>query len=185
MLKSNHPLEESIQNITYKGITFEIIKRPDVLWVGCVDYASNNVDESDIAATLNRYRKELIDVAKQDLIHPDWSAALSINYGCEEQPNGLMFAQETYSDKQDKRYDLLTQPSGLWLRICCDKEANTAFFGEENTEIWCYFADQILQKAAEENGYKENPDVYIQLEYHCHADHGIDSYAYIPIIEIN
>jgi len=187
MLKSNHPLEKTIQNITYKGITFEVVERPDVLWVGCVDYASNNEDESDIGATLTRYREELIGVVKQELVMPDWSASLSINYSNESQPNGLMFAQETASDEQDERYELVTQPGGLWLRICCNKEANLAFFGDENTEIWRYFADDVLQEAAKENGYQENPDVHVQVEYHCHAEYETPPhrcYAYIPIIKM-
>lgn len=117
MQKSNHPLETLVQTITCKGVVFEVVERPDVLWVGCVDYAENNTDESDIGAALKRYREELVGIPKQDLVHPDWSAALSINYGNDNKPCGLMFAQETYSDKQDERYDLFIQTGGLWLRF--------------------------------------------------------------------
>ena len=42
MSKSNHPVEKHVQTITYQSIDFEVVERPDVLWVGCVDYAENN-----------------------------------------------------------------------------------------------------------------------------------------------
>lgn len=184
MPKLIHPIEKPVKIISYKGVAFEVVERPDVIWVGCVDYARNNTDESDIGATLKRYREALIDVAKLDLINPDWSAALSINYGCDDQPCGIMFAQETYSQKQDGRYDLFTQPGGLWLRICNDKAA-AALLGKENASPYEYFAQaQILQNAAQANGYMQNPDINVQVEYHCHAEYGTPpatSYAYIPI----
>ena len=66
-------------------------------------------------------------------MNPDWSAALSINY-CVDKPCGIMFAQETYSDKQDERYDLFTQPGGLWLRIRNDRNA-AALLGKESAEV--------------------------------------------------
>jgi len=34
-----HPLEKRIEVITYNGVEFEVVERPDVTWVGCVDYA--------------------------------------------------------------------------------------------------------------------------------------------------
>ena len=182
-------VEKLVETISYKGVEFEIIERPNVLWVGCVDYASNNSDESDIENTLKRYRKELIEVPKQDLINPDWSASISINYSCHNKPCGIMFAQETYSDSQDKRYDLLTQPGGLWLRIRNDKNAAQTLLGKENAEPWEYFAGEQapLQTAAKENGYRQNPDIHIQIEYHCHAEYNTPphtNFAYIPICKL-
>lgn len=165
----------------------EAVERPNVIWVGCVDYADNNTGESDIGATLNRYRKELIDVAKRELINPDWSAALSINYKHSDMPCGLMFAQETYTDKQDERYDLFIQPGGLWLRIRNNKDS-AALLGKEKAETYEYFAEaQILQNAAMENGYTQNPEIHVEVEYHCHAEYNTPShtnYAYIPIISL-
>jgi len=176
-------VEKTIKSIRNKGVEFEIVQRTDVLWVGCVDYASNNTDETDIHATLKRYREELIDIKKRDLINPDWSASLSINYRRDDRPCGLMFAQETYSRKQDKRYELLVQPGGLWLRIHITEETDAALLGRKNYGLYEYFAGDTapLQSAARENGYKQNPDVDIQIEYGRHTGPSL-SYAYIPII---
>lgn len=182
----SHPIEKLVQTVFYEGVAFEVVERPDVVWVGCVDYADNNRDESNIDATLKRYREALIDVPKRELIHPDWGAALSINYTCGDKPCGIMFAQETYSDKQDPRYDLFTQPGGLWLRIRNDANA-AALLGKASAAPYEYFAGQVLQNAAKENGYRQNPDVHVQVEYHCHAEYATPphtNYAYIPIVEI-
>ena len=180
-----HPVEKTIQAIIYKGCTIEIVERPDVLWVGCVDYACGNQGESDIGAPLKRYREELIDIPKRELINPDWSASLSINYKRGDKPCGIMFAQETYTDRQDERYDLFTQPGGLWMRIRNDSTAASRLLGKDKAEPYEYFAEAgILQKAAEENGYIQNPDVYVEVEYHCHAEYATPyhtNYAYIPI----
>lgn len=182
-----HPIEKLIKTISFKGVEFEIVERPDVIWVGCVDYSNNNTDESDITSTLKRYREELINITKNDLINPGWSAAISINYTCSDKPCGIMFAMETYSDKQDKRYDLFTQPGGLWLRILNDNKA-AALLGKENVQPFEYFAEaRILQNAAKENGYIQNPNVHVQVEYHCHDEYNNpphSNYAYIPIISV-
>lgn len=180
-------IEKLIETITYKCVEFEVVERSDVLWVGCVDYADNNTDESDISATLKRFQGLVENPGIKDKINPDWSAALSINYTCGDKPCGIMFANETYSENQDERFDLFTQPGGLWLRIRNDKNAATLLLGKENAEPYEYFAgSQILQNAAKENGYMQNPDVHIQVEYHCHAEYNTPphtNYAYIPIIQ--
>lgn len=167
---------------------FEVVQRPDVIWVGCVDYANNNTDESDIGVTLKRFREELKDVVRKDLINPGWGAVLSINYTCNDKPCGIMFANETYSDEQDKRFNLFTQPGGLWLRIRNDKNA-AALLGKEKAEPYEYFAgaQAPLQSAARKNGYLQNPNVHLQIEYHCHAEYNAPlhtNYAYIPIIRL-
>jgi len=183
MQKLNHPIEKHVQTITYNGIEFQVVERPDVLWVGCVDYAKNNTDQSDIGATQKRFFEVLIDVAKNDLINPGYGASISINYGCDDKPCGLMIAEETYSDKQDERFDLFTQPGGLWLRIHITDETDTALLGRKNHGIWEYYAENILVNAAEENGYKTNPDIHVGVEYDCHA--GPEAfYVYIPIIAV-
>jgi hypothetical protein len=107
--------------------------------VGCVDYAEDPSGESDINATLMRYRKELIGVIKRELINPDWSASISINYSGGNKPRGIMFAQETYSKEQDERYNLFTQPGGLWLRIRNGKAA-AALLGKESAPPYEYFS---------------------------------------------
>lgn len=163
MLKLNHPVEKIVQTITYKGVEFEVVERPDVIWVGCVAYADNNSDPAfpdDDMKLLKRYQS-LIDVPKQDLINPNWSASISINYYTNDKPSGIMFAQETYSDKQDKRYDLFTQPGGLWIRLLNDKSA-AALLGKKNPASYEYYTEaQIMQNAAKENSYMQNPDVHV------------------------
>ena len=99
-----------------------------------------------------------------------------------------MFAQETYAPNQDERYDLFTQPGGLWLRIRNDSKA-AALLGKQSAQPYEYFAEaRVLQSAAEENGYMQNPDVHVQVEYHCHAEYGTGqhtNYAYIPIVRVS
>ena len=43
-----------------------------------------------------------------------------------------------------------------------------------------------MQKAAEKNGYKENPDVHLWIGYDCYVEYGTPSptmYSYIPVIK--
>lgn len=183
MGKLNRQIDKPIQTIYYKGIEFVIVERPDVLWVGCLDYAVNNQDESDSDITLSRFQN-LLDVEKKEPINPDWSAAIWVNYGCDDNPCGLMFAQETYSAEQDNRYELLTQPSGIWLRVRRSKETSLTLFGSDSTDGWDYFACGELQKAAEENGYIVNPNTHVWVAYDCHAEYSTPPhtcYAYLPI----
>lgn len=63
MRKLNHPVEKLAELFLYNGASFEVEERPEVLWVGCVDYASNRTDEPDIGATLERYQR-LIGISK-------------------------------------------------------------------------------------------------------------------------
>ena len=177
------PVEIPVETFSYSGVTFEIVERPDVLWVGCLDYAKNNMEESDSNVTLGRYLKYL-DVVKQDLINPDWSASIWVNYDCNEKPHGQMFAQETYSAYQDKRYELFTQPGGLWLRVRRSRETSLTLFGNDSIDAWDYFVCGALKRAAEENGYKENPDVHVRIGYDCHAEYNTPPhtcYAYMPV----
>ena len=198
MQKLNHPVEKLVQIITYKGVEFEVVERPDVLWVGSVGYANNNTDEPDNGPTLKRFQGLINEgVVICDKINPDWSAALSINYTCKDKPCGIMFGNESYSEKQDERFDLFTQPGGLWLRVRNDEDAAARFFDYDKSKPfnpweygpYRYFAGENapMQSAAKEKGYIENPDVHIQIEYHCHAEYGTPphtNYAYIPIIRI-
>ena len=182
----NHPVEKLVQNIIYRGVKFQVVERPDVIWTGCIAYAGNNIDPAfadDDMTLLKRYQS-LIEIPKQDLINPDWSASISINYGCNDKPSGIMFAQETYSKNQDERYDLFKQPGGLWLRVLNDINA-AILLGKEKAAPYEYFAEaQILQTAAIENGYAENLNVNVRVEYSCHAEYNTPphrNYAYIPV----
>ena len=182
MSKLIHPVEKLMQTIIYKGVEFEVVERPEVLWVGCVDYAKNNTDESDISATLNRYRGLFEIVPIEEKMCPDWSAALSINYNYDKEPCGIMFANESYTDKQDERYDLFTQPGGLWLRVSVNEETDSVFLGRKNYGTFEYFS--ILSDAAQVNNYKQNPHIHMEVEYHCHAEYNNPThkqFAYIPV----
>ncbi len=182
MYKLNHPVEKHIQTITYKGIELEVVERPDVLWIGCVDYANNNTDESDINMTLKRFQRLIESAPIRDKMNPYWSAALSINYNYDKMPCGIMFANESYTENQDERYDLFTQPSGLWLHVSVSEESDMALLGRQNYGTFEYFS--ILRSAAEENGYMQNSEVHLEIEYHCHAEYinpTHTNYAYIPI----
>jgi len=199
MVNTNHPIEKLVKIIIYKGVEFEVVERPDVIWVGCVDYATNNTDESNIDGTLKRFQDLVTTIpdAIKARINPDWSAALSINYSTREKPCGIMFGNETYPAEQDERFDKFTQPGGLWLKVSNNEKAATAFFSYDKSEPfnpwkygpYMYFAgDQApLQCAARENGYIQNPDIHIQVEYHCHAEYGTPphtNYAYIPVKKV-
>jgi len=188
MADTKSPVEKPVCVVNYKGADFEIFERPDVIWVGCVDYVKNNTDESDIGATLKRFQYLVEAAPIVEKINPDWSAALSINYSCADKPNGIMFANESYTDKQDGRYDILTQSGGLWMRIRNDDKAAELLLGKKSAEPWEFFAGEQapLQSAAKAYGYAQNPDVHIQIEYHCHAEYGTPphtNYAYIPIVK--
>ena len=191
MMEGAKQTEKLVQTISYKGVEFEIVERPDVLWVGCVAYADNNTGPAfaDDDMTLIKRYQELVDIPKQDRINPDWSASISINYTCDDKPSGIMFAQETYTDKQDECYEVLTQPGGLWLRIRNDRKAAELLLGKDKVDAWEYFAGEQapLQSAAKENGYMQNPDIHMQIEYHCHAEYDNPphtNFAYIPIVKI-
>lgn len=178
----NHPLEQLIHTIKRNGVLYEVVERPDVLWVGCLDYAANGEPDGD--KLLSRFR-ELLDVEKRELVNPDWSAALWINQNTDDEPRGMMFAQETYSDAQDARYEVYAQPGGLWLRVRRCKETSLALFGAESIDAWEYFACGELRKTAEVNGYIENPAAHAWVGYDCHAEYSTPPhtcYAYLPII---
>ena len=179
------PVEKLTQTLIYKGVKFELVSRADVIWVGCVDYASDNTGESDIGATLKRFQGLVGITPIRDKINPDWSASLSINYARPDKPCGIMFANESYTDRQDDRYDILTQPGGLWLRVKGDSANAKALLNKDRADLYEFF--EPLGIAAKENGYIQNPDINIAVEYHCHAEYSTPPhtcYAYIPVIKL-
>jgi len=182
-----HPLETIVKTIVYKGVVFEIVQRPEVLWVGCVGYAADHTSEPDIGAILERYQSLLGVTERNALLCPDWSAALSINYTTNAAPCGMMFANETGSADQDSRLDVFKQPAGLWIRVCNTPDVSKALLGKESAEPYEYFAgpDTPLHMAAKENGYAPHPSIHVQVEYYCHAAYGTESpisFAYTPVI---
>jgi len=190
-----HPLETPVETITYQGVEFEVVQRPDVIWAGCVEYARNNTAEPNSDKAFKRLMKLKKKTPYSQLTNAGWSAAISINFRNKDKPSGMMFAQEcATTEKQDKRYDIMTQPGGLWLRVRNDEAAATALGICDSAESFnafhhchMYFAGEQapLIRAAAEHGYALNPDVHIEIEYHCHAEYDMPphtSYAYIPIV---
>jgi len=133
MQKLTHPLEKLVETITYKGVEFEVVERPDVLWVGCARYASNNTDEPNMDGVLKRYQKLCKKAPYREKVNPDYSACLNINFSTSEKPCGMMYACEFYPDQQHEKFDLFTQPGGLWLRVRNDEKA-AALCGYNETE---------------------------------------------------
>lgn len=170
--------EKSVETFEINGVVFEVVDRPDTIWVGTISYAKNNFDEPDMGALLDRYQK-LVPTPKEARINPDWDAAISINYGKHgEALKGMMFGQETYSaEKQDKQYDLFTQPGGLWMRIANNGQA-AALLGKESCETFELFG-YIKETAALYNGYRVRDDVDISIEYHNYKTN--EWYAYMPV----
>ncbi len=182
LVEDARQIEKPVQTITYKSVEFEVVRRPDVIWVGCVDYAANNTDESNIGETLKRFQGLVETAPIKEKVNPDWSASLSINYNRSDKPCGIMFANESYTDQQDERYDIFTQPGGLWLRVKGDDKNAKALLGKDKAQLYEFF--EPLRNAAKENGYVQNPDVHVEVEYHCHAEYATPPhtcYAYIPV----
>ena len=82
---------------------------------------------------------------------------------------------------------MFVQSGGLWLRLLNDKNA-AVLLGKENPAPYEYYAEsQIMQKAAKESGYMQNPNDNVQIEYSCHAEYNNPphrNYAYIPIVKL-
>jgi len=164
--------ERLIETISFNSATFDIIERPETLWVGTM---SHNDDGQD---ALRRFQ-ELCPVApKVDQINPDWTADISINFNRkgETLPRSVMYGQETYSSKnQDERYDLFTSPSGLYMSILNDEKAAALFCAKriENHML----IDHIVNTVAPQNGYRLRGDIDLTFEFH----NGDICYVYVAI----
>ena len=171
--------EQCVDTFALGEAVFEIIERPDVLWVGTWVWAAGNDDEPDGDALLKRYQSLIGPVPKQALLNPDWSAGISINYhNGRKVPKGLMFAQETDSAQQDGRYDLFTQPAGLYVRMRKDDRRVKKLLGKRSYEMEDLYA--LMEDAAARHGYRRAEDNPIGIYYHDHAN-GTAEYAYISV----
>ena len=115
---------------------------------------------------------------KIDRINPDWTGDITFNIhkATPETPFGVMYGQETYSaESQDGRYDIYSQPSGLYMRILNDEKAAALFNKDkcENHELIGY----IRRKAAPQNGYQIPNNIDLTVEYN---NSGI-SYVYVAV----
>ena len=169
--------EKLIETFTVGKAVFEIFDRPEVLWVGTLAWAENNHDEPDIDALLKKFQA-MCEVPKLERMNPDWSAGISINYSLNgKAPRGTMFGQETWSNQQDSRYDMFTQPAGLYLRVRQDKYAKKLLGKKhfDSGELYAAMAD-----AAARHGYRRAAGNPIEIYYHDHAN-GTAEYAYVSV----
>jgi len=173
--------EKLVDVLTYHGVNFEIVDRPEVLWVGKVAYATNLTDEPNIGKLLKEYQ-ELISIEKKELIHPEWDAVISIDYWRNgSTPRGMMFGTETYSELQPDCYDIFRMPSSLFMRVLNNTDAARILRKDkcENWELFEFMKNTILP----EHGYKFNENGAQEVEYHHHKSGTF--YAYVPVIKGN
>jgi len=173
--------EKQIDVITYDCVSFEIVERPEVLWVGKIAFAPNLTDEPDIGKLLKEYQ-ELIPVEKKELINPEWDAAISIDYWKGgSAPRGMMFGSETYSDEQAECYDVFKMPPTLFMRVLNNKDA-ARLLGKENCENWELF-EFMKRTVLPEHGYKFNENGAQEVEYYHHNSG--TCYAYVPVVKVD
>ena len=172
--------EKLINVVVYDGVNFEIVERPEVLWVGKVTYAPNLTDEPDISKLLKEYQ-ELIMTEKKELIHPEWDAAISIDYWRNgATPRGFMFGQETYTKEQPECYEVFKMPPSLFMRVLNNTDAAT-LLGKDHCENWELF-EFMKNTLMPEQGYKFNDNGAQEVEY---CNYQSDTfYAYVPVVKV-
>ncbi|MCL1807487.1 MAG: hypothetical protein FWG31_07280 [Oscillospiraceae bacterium] len=177
MSKTLSAVEKVIETAEHGGTVLEVVERPSVVWVGTLTYAEDISGEPDSGALLKRYQDLAPAAPKIDTVNDEWDACININFNGGEKAKGMMFGQETASpDKQDKRYDLFTQPAGLYMRIYNDQAA-AKLLGKDKCETWELFG--VLREAAGAYGYVWDAGNPIEVEYHNRRDNSW--YAYLPV----
>lgn len=171
--------EKLIEVVKYDNVNFEIVERPEVLWVGKVANAQNLTDEPNISKLLKEYQK-LISTEKKELINQEWDAAISIDYWRNgDTPRGMMFGAETYTQEQSDCYDVFKMPSSLFMRVLNNTDAARLLEKDkcENWELFVFMKKTVIP----EHGYKFNENGAQEYEYQ-HYKSGT-FYAYIPVIK--
>lgn len=172
--------EKLINVVTYDDVNFEIVERPEVIWVGKVAYAPNLTDEPDISKLLKEYQ-ELTSIEKKELINPEWDAAISIDYWRDgTAPRGMMLGTETYTEDQPDCYDVFKMPPSLFMRVLNNTNA-ARLLGKETCENWELF-EFMKNTVFPEHNYRFNENGAQEVEYH-HYKSGT-FYAYIPVIKV-
>ena len=170
--------EALVGSFTVRKAVFELHDRPEVLWVGTLAWAADNDSEPDTDALLKKFQALCGPAPKLERMHPDWSAGISINYNLGgKAPRGMLFAQETWSAQQDGRYDMYTQPAGLYLRLRLDKHAEKLMGKKHYRDADMY---GLLEKTAKRYGYRRARGNPIEIFYHDH-EHHTAKYAVIPV----
>jgi hypothetical protein len=171
--------EKCVDTFTFGMAVFEVMERPEALWVGTLAWAADNSSTPDGDALLKRYQSLVYPYPLRERINPDWSASLHVNYRQDRtSPKGLMNAQETFSAQQDDCYNLFTQPAGLWIRYAKNDEQVRKLLGKKSYEMTELFA--LMEDAAARHGYRPVEENPIGIYYHDHAN-GTGEYAYIQV----
>jgi len=98
-----------------------------------------------------------------------------------ELPNGMMMAKEIHETKYDSKYNLYTQPAGLYIRLKIDSESARLINKNECEPHELY---GIMNTVAAQNGYEIHNSIVngisiSNIEYHD-GDIGF-IYAYLPV----
>ena len=176
MSKVVNPVETLVKTIVYQEVKFEIIERPIVTWVGSMKFNEDdlNADPSPLAKVVHPlwndfFENEIINQTRfENFISPTAIGVLWFNLFNKELPNGMMMAKEVYSAKYASKYDIYTQPAGLYIRVKVD--GNSARLpGKEKCES--YELHKFMKNVAAQNGYEVyypvvNGNSLANLEYH-------------------
>ena len=148
------PDEKLVEVIEHNGIRFEVVACPEALWCGALAYAQNCTDEPDIDSLLKRYQAH-VSVEKKQVIHPEWSGCISIDYWPGgSTPRGMMFMQQVATEEQDKVHDVYRTPASLYIRAWCDGKGSPfdLFFP--------------IHEAAAQNGYAPHATGEAEIEFY-------------------
>lgn len=164
--------DKLVETIEIGSAIFEVMERPEVIWVGTLEQQYDTEIERLAHNALLRFQELGPQAPKVDRINPDWVADITFNIHCNSatRPYGVMYGQETYSsESQDERYNIFTQPAGLYMRVQNNENAAALFDKEqcENHELIGY----IRSVVASQNGYKIPDELDLTLEYHNNDVH--------------
>ena len=176
MSREFNPVETFVQTILYKDVKFEIIERPIVTWVGSMKFNEGdlNADPSSLVKDVHPlwndfFENEIINQTRfENFISPTAIGVLWFNLHNKDLPNGMMMAKEVYSAKYASKYDVYTQPAGLYIRLKVDGNS-AGLLGKEKCEP--YELHKFMKTVAAQNGYEiyfpvVNGNSLANLEYH-------------------
>jgi len=172
----NHMIEKLIKTISYEGVDFEIVERPDVKWVGSLKFNEENfnADPSPLVRDVHPlwndfFEKEVINNPNhENFIAPTAIGVLWFNMKNNDLPNGMMMAKEIYTATYDSKFNLYTQPAGLYIRLKVDADS-AQLIGKEKCEP--HELHKIMAEIAKQSGYEiyfpvVNGISLVNIEYH-------------------
>lgn len=180
-----HPQERVVETFCHQGIEVELVEWEDTTWCGKIGYAINNTDEPDVDAIMEAYMA--LDQSAAKGRESDWSACISLNYLCNQRPNGVMFGCLAADEKQPKDFDVYKIPAAQYMRIrMCDETAKALGHALWQGGIPPY--QWIGEEIAPELGYKYGDDTLPVIEYYGYYDpdkHAHELlYLYVPVQRI-